>query len=304
MQRNGTQETLFQVKERLWKGCRIMLETYMYEKIVTEEMLPAQVNIISGMDVSYTPHHWHRSLEVNYLMEGDSQIYVNGNEFIGGDDILMIINSGDIHMLRSLCTREVKVVSLIISYDFLKERFPEIDECQFSLDNCPEKNDELKSLLRELYDLFSEKTDPFYIWRGNALIYQIIYILLRYYCVKKNNAVHSRKTEKYKDRFKVIIEYINERYKEDLSLASVAEFYGLSREHLARNFKKYMGTTFKEYLDSIRLNHAHSALLNTDFSILEIALDSGFGNEKALTRCFKKQYGVSPSQYRKNVKNR
>ncbi len=281
-----------------------MLDTYLYERIVTDEMLPAQVNIIAGMDVSYTPHHWHRSLEVNYLMEGDSQIYLNGNEYIVGDDLLVVVNSGDIHMLRSSGTRAVKVLSLIISYDFLKERYPEIDECLFYLDNCPEKNDEMKSLLRQLYDLFAGKDEPFYVWRGNALIYQVIYLLLRYYRVEKSNAMHFQKTEKYRDRFKVIIEYINDRYKEDLNLSEVAGFYGLSREHLARNFKKYMGTTFKEYLDSIRLNHARSALLNTDFSVLDIALDSGFGNEKALNRCFKKYYGVSPSQYRKNVKNK
>lgn len=40
-------------------------------------------------------------------------------------------------------------------------------------------------------------------------------MLLRFYCVKKDHTVHLQKREKYRDRFKVIIEYINERYKED-----------------------------------------------------------------------------------------
>lgn len=281
-----------------------MLEEILYEKIIINDMLPAQVNIIPEISVEYTPRHWHRSIEVNYLMEGDALLYINGNECREGDDTLMIINSGDIHMVRPLTSRYTKAISLIISYDFLKERYPEIEDCEFYLKNCPEKNTELKSLLKQLYELFVEKSDSLYIWQGNILIYQIIYILLRFYCVKKDHTVHLQKTEKYRDRFKVIIEYINERYKEDLTLTSVAGFYGLSREHLARNFKKYMGTTFKEYLDSVRLHHAHRALLNTDFSILEIALDSGFGNEKALVRCFKKYYGNSPSQYRKNIKNK
>lgn len=279
-----------------------MLETYLYEKITTNEMMPAQVNIISGTDLSYTPRHWHRSIEVDYIMEGDVQIYLNGREYSAGDDTLILVNSGDIHMVRSDSNRYTKAISLIISYDFLKQRFPEIDHCQFSLEYCAEKTDELKELLESLYELFSEKSEPFYIWRGNALIYQVIYVLLRYYCMKKRNIAQFQKTEKYKDRFKIIIEYINERYKEDLTLESVAGFYGLSREHLSRNFKKYMGTTFREYLDSIRLNYAYNALLNTDFSVLEIAINSGFSDERALTRCFKKNYGISPAQYRKSIK--
>ncbi|MCI9632308.1 MAG: AraC family transcriptional regulator [Ruminococcus sp.] len=280
-----------------------MIEKFMYEKIIIDDMLPAQVNIISGSNLNYMPHHWHRSIEMNYLIESDTHVYLNGKEYILGDDSLILINSGDIHMIRPASPRYIKVVSLIISYDFLKERFPEIDYCQFSLDYCFEKEAELKRLLKNLYELFSEKSDPFYIWRGNALIYQIIYLLLRYYCMKKNNPAQFQKTEKYKERFKIIIEYINERYKEDLTLEAVAQFYGLSREHLSRNFKKYMGMTFRDYLDSIRLNYAYNALLNTDFSVLEIALNSGFSDERAFTRCFKKNYGITPAQYRKNIKN-
>lgn len=280
-----------------------MLETYLYERITTSDRLPAQVNILSGMNVTSRPHHWHRSVEVNYLMEADAQVYLNGKEYIAGDDTLMLINSGDIHMLRSISSRDIKVVSLIISYDFLKERYPEIDDCRFSLEYCPERTDELKELLKNLYDLFSEKSDPFYTWRGNALIYQVIYLLLRYYCVKKSKTAQFQKTEKYKERFKVIIEYINERYREDLTLESVAGFYGLSREHLSRNFKKYMGTTFREYLDALRLDYAHNALLNTDYSVLEIAVNSGFSDERALTRCFRKTYGTTPAQYRKEYRS-
>lgn len=281
-----------------------MLESYLHEKIVAEEMFPAQVNIIEGIHLSYVPHHWHRSVEVDYIMEGDTQIYINGNEYVSSDDTMIIVNSGDIHRVRSFSGRKAKALSLIISYDFLKERFPKIDQFQFSLINGAEKKDELKALLRELYNLFEEKTDLFYVWKGNALIYQVIYLLFCHYSEEKTNSAYLNKTEKYKERFKLILKYINEHYKEELSQEEVAEFCGLSREHLARNFKKYMGITFKDYLDSIRLDYALSALLNTDYSVLEIALESGFGNEKSFSRCFKKQYCMSPSQYRKIVKNK
>lgn len=279
-----------------------MLDSYLHEKIMAEEMLPAQVNIIKGTPGRYTPYHWHRSIEVNYLMECDVEIYINGKEYIASDDFLLIVNSGDIHQVRSISPKKEKAISLIISYDFLKERFSQIDDFEFSLENGAEKVDEMKGMLKELYELFEEKRDPFYLWKGNALIYQIIYCLFSYFGVRKRKEISLSRTEKYRERFKKIIEYINEHYKEDLSQDTVAKFCGVSREHLARNFKKYMGTTFKEYLDSIRLHYAYMALLNTDYSILEIALDSGFGSEKALARCFSKQYGMSPSRYRKNYK--
>jgi len=60
-----------------------------------------------------------------------------------------------------------------------------------------------------------------------------------------------------------------------------------------------MGISFVEYLNSVRINAAYKLLLETDMRIIDIANASGFGNVKSFYLMFKKQFQLSPQQYRK-----
>ena len=82
-----------------------------------------------------------------------------------------------------------------------------------------------------------EQLCDFYYLKVKSLLYEIIFILLTYFKVDKDTSI-TIKSQKYIDRFKKITEYIENNYKETLVLADVANYYGLSREHLARCFKK------------------------------------------------------------------
>lgn len=111
------------------------------------------------------------------------------------------------------------------------------------------------------------------------------YILLTHFKIQysKNTTI---KSQKYMNRFKKILEYTNANYKEDLSLEIISNQYGLSREHLSRTFKKYIGITFSEYLDNVRLYNAYRDLLNSDYSITEIAFNNGYPNVASFTNKF------------------
>ena len=64
-------------------------------------------------------------------------------------------------------------------------------------------------------------------------------------------------------------------------------------------FKETTGFGFKEYLLALRIKHACDMLLNTGFSITEIAYSSGFNDSNYFGDVFKRIKGVSPLQYRK-----
>jgi AraC-like DNA-binding protein len=59
--------------------------------------------------------------------------------------------------------------------------------------------------------------------------------------------------------------------------------------------------TFKEYLSDYRVNMARNDLLNSDKSILEIALECGFTDARGYINAFKKIYGTTPFHYRKDM---
>ena len=86
---------------------------------------------------------------------------------------------------------------------------------------------------------------------------------------------------------------------EKISIADIAEVAGFSESHFMRYFKETMGTSFIDYLREYRLTMAARLLLASDASILSISEEVGFDNLSYFNRAFKKEYGMTPSQYRK-----
>ncbi|MFD1902718.1 helix-turn-helix domain-containing protein [Enterococcus termitis] len=73
----------------------------------------------------------------------------------------------------------------------------------------------------------------------------------------------------------------------------------MSYYHLSRLFKKQVGTTFTDYINQVRLMRATEALLLTTDSVIQIAMNAGFSSPEIFHRVFKKQHGLTPSNYRK-----
>jgi AraC family transcriptional regulator, dual regulator of chb operon len=73
----------------------------------------------------------------------------------------------------------------------------------------------------------------------------------------------------------------------------------LSREHISREFKKYLGKTPSAYLNDIRLNYAARLLTHSDNPIIEIAMDAGYDNLSHFYHLFKQKYNISPGTFRR-----
>ena len=89
--------------------------------------------------------------------------------------------------------------------------------------------------------------------------------------------------------------YVEQNYAEDLRLRDVAAAVGFSEGHLSRLFSAQVGVPFSEYPVNVRLRHAKELLLNTDQSVSEIALATGFSNGDYLSSCFRRREGLTPS---------
>ena len=93
--------------------------------------------------------------------------------------------------------------------------------------------------------------------------------------------------------------FLDEHYKEKLSLESVASHFFIDKHYLARLFKEQYGVTLVTYLQQVRITHAKRMLRFTDKSIEEISLECGIGELNYFSRVFKKLEGVSPSEFRR-----
>lgn len=92
--------------------------------------------------------------------------------------------------------------------------------------------------------------------------------------------------------------YLNEHFKEDITRKSVCNAIGYSQSYISHCIEILPDMNFRKLLNSLRVEHAKKLLSSTDFSILKIALDCGFQNDRTFYRAFYEIEGISPGDYR------
>ncbi|MGE3868736.1 MAG: helix-turn-helix domain-containing protein [Pseudorhodoplanes sp.] len=102
-------------------------------------------------------------------------------------------------------------------------------------------------------------------------------------------------------QFRSVLDYMENRLSQDISIAEIAESVELSRFHFIRAFKKTAGVPPHRYFLARRVERAKELLRNPQMTITEASELAGFGSTTQLTRAFRKIIGVTPSAFRKDA---
>jgi len=100
-----------------------------------------------------------------------------------------------------------------------------------------------------------------------------------------------------------IVLYLDEHYQEDIGLAEVADMVGVNYTYLSILFKEEIGMSFVKYLTKIRIEQSKK-LLNEGYRINEVAGLVGYSNYRYFCEIFKKGVGMTPSEYKGNVRKK
>ena len=122
--------------------------------------------------------------------------------------------------------------------------------------------------------------------------------MIRKYCMLVNN--YSRQA--YSVIIQTCMDYIDFHYNFPLSLSALAGLCSVSESYLSTLFKKETKMTVTEYINSTRIRQALILLNSSAMSIGEIASQCGFFDANYFSRVFKKQLGLSPKEYRDNLR--
>ena len=99
---------------------------------------------------------------------------------------------------------------------------------------------------------------------------------------------------KNSDVIKKAIQYISKNYANNLSLELVANQVHLNPTYFSTLFKQSTGSSFKEYLNMVRIEESKRLLSNTDYALIDIAIATGFEDQSYFTKVFKKYTGLTP----------
>lgn len=271
---------------------------YQHEVIVPNQGFPFKLFLFEGNNGKYLREkHWHRSIEIFAVQEGSLEFILNEKHYPLETGNFIIVNSNEVHAVRAPKPNRTIVLQIpvnLFSAYYTEEQFIWFSHGEKRYDS------QVTSMMFELFGLYTERKIGYEL-QMMSLFYQLQYLLVTKY---RKLEVHEDllKSNKQLKRLGVITSYLKEHYKEDITLEKLAGIFGYSPSYLSRMFMKYAKINYKDYLQSVRLEHALLDLQETEKEIGEIALEHGFPNSKALSNLFRKRYGILPNEFRKQIK--
>lgn len=93
--------------------------------------------------------------------------------------------------------------------------------------------------------------------------------------------------------------FIAENFREDIDAADIAVCADIHPKYAMSVFKRSTGMSLGEYVSLMRISYAQALLRSGEGSILQVAMESGFGSLSAFNKCFRKKTGTTPSEFRR-----
>lgn len=258
------------------------------------------------------PQHIHDYLEIQFIVSGRG-IHKVGNfevEACAGD--IFFTNCETPHcFLSSGETAPIVLYNCIFTPEFLEPA--KIDYQKFNemageiLENwlfpsemnrqpylrLRDTGGEVGKIIEKMYTEYINKEQG-YLEILLACVIQLLITLFRIY----RTSHISEKMVRQKTYMGQIMAYIESHYEGEITLQQLSKIAFLSPNHLCKVFKEATGRTISEYVQKIRLENACRLLSETSKTIPAIAAEIGYKDESYLRKLFKKEKGVTPSQYR------
>ena len=248
--------------------------------------------------------HSHPYYEFILVRRGVCEYLSNGARFFLHPDELLLISPGTVHTM--LCTAESPVYErLILQVD--AEFMAQVLDAFLPGQTPPplyilRAEDVCRWGLRELFERINASAsvadtglrEQLYRCQLGELMLTVKHVasLSRQVTPSASNAFVSE-----------VSAYIQEHFREpEMNVVGLAQQFYVSREHLSRTFKSYTGENVSHYITELRMQEFRYGLVMGK-SVLDACLASGFSDYSSFVKSFRKLYGITPTEYRDQLKN-
>ena len=258
--------------------------------------------------------HWHEEMEWIYFQKGDFPVWINTKEYQVHAPAFICIHPEELHAL--ILEKDGIESAVVFPVDILcferydaaeakvlgplaegKLRMPVLcqsgDAAFEELSACYK---EIEQMLRQM----KEQKNMFYL-NIKAKMLELIAVAYKHDLLTRQ-VREGREEAGTVENLKKVLQYIGEHYSSPIRLSELAELVNMNEQYFCRYFKKNIGKTITEYINVIRVEKAATALAETEDKIIDIAAACGFDNTGYFIRRFKKEKGMTPSEYRKKSK--
>lgn len=236
---------------------------------------------------TYVPTHFHKSIELVYVLDGEMDCVVGNERFTAKKDDIVFVHNYYAHNFtaETVCNQYVAIIPDDYSYEIQKILS---DATLPALLSIATFNQQLLPLFQLLFQ--ERQTLPTLVKKGYLNV--IMGILFSHYPLKQIERNANL------DLMVKVLNYIDERYFEDLSLDSISLHFGYNKYYFSRLFHKYIGENITNYINVVRLQYfIRKSKAYKDAPISQLAFDCGFDSLTTFYRCFKKTYQKTPKEY-------
>lgn len=242
---------------------------------------------------------WHPELELVFLLQGTGRVYFSDlkTTYTLREKDIFAVNSFEVQSFE--LDEGAAALSFWVTPEFVGSVAPELLKYRV---NCrsflyvEEKQPAFDVLRQDLARAFQtvNKREKSGVSISKSSAAAILEDLNRYFL----DDGHPLESGRVQQTLKQVIQYVQNHYREKITLEELAKHTFLSKTYLSRCFTRYLGISFTGYLELLRLSRA-ARLLAGQGTLSEIAEESGFPNVNAMIQAFKRYRGVTPGEYRR-----
>lgn len=259
--------------------------------------------------------HWHYFIEILYMLEGTAYVMANQQDYILEPNDVIIFYPQVIHSISFASKTPLKYA--VLKFDLHQISITSNYSPKLSLIfRYAEQYPDLPILLHEsdfkgipldtsffncIYEIDAKKFgyDMQYQAHISFILIQIIRVW-EHYGLKADDILSLPEDAVM---FHDIMEYIDSHIGEPIKISALAGKMNMSYYYFAKLFHKIYGQSCSEYIEFIRLNKAKDLLRFTTFDLTYISQETGFSDCSHLIRKFKRRYGITPHQFRLQLKH-
>lgn len=269
---------------------------------------------VSIYDVKEYPMHYHKNPEMIFVIRGAARVHtsyytidrVGENEFI-------FINSGTIHNIEQVRGETCRIMSIHFRMENINRLYNMSPVAAFSIASfdeysSPEIISGLRRYLVNVAELFFRPDRDSGTDFSEAVLECYTYMINNFQWFYYDDYILHNYPQRIPlsqiNRVEKVLDYIEERFRERVTLSQAADAFFLNKYYLSHLVKDTLGMSFQDILNAIRLNNALRPLLETKKSVEEIAEECGFSSASYMRKAFYVHAKLPLSAYRKRYGGR
>lgn len=268
---------------------------YLPQFIISEEAqkklcYPQGFLIMEATEDYFTNRAHLASFEISFTLDGEGMLQYRGKKYTLKKGEGYWIDCREQHFYKTNGENWTRTI-FHINGNLVKtifDQFAADGNVKFSVNTCPNFE-----MLQFQALKASQKIMPYYEYKLSCLLQILLTELL-------TSKAEGFRLDAEGELMPKIISYLQEHFKEDITIDTLIHQFGINRTTLCEEFKNYTGFTIKKYLLALRLNQAKLLLRGSSLSVETIAEEIGFHDTAHFVQMFKKSVGLTPLQYRKS----